>query len=202
MSKRVISSVKAVSVGLLATAIMLGTDRASLAADGCLAGPNRPPAAGGHWYYRVDRAANRKCWYLVEPAGRALASEAMEPQPASEPPPQLPFGSFFASLSAGFTGSKGVTTGTQPDPTSGDARIMQSARPDDRRNDEAAPRRAPRMARHPDSEAALVPKQPRPARARPPVERADEQQPVASPDQVERDALFQEFLRWKDRRAP
>jgi hypothetical protein len=191
MSKRVISCVKAVSVGLL---VMLGTNRAALAADDCLAGPNRPPAQGGHWYYRVDHASNRKCWYLVEPAARGPAAEAPEPQPASEAIPPPTFGSFFSALTAGFPGA---TAGAQPDPTTGDARITQTARPDDPRNDATGPGRSPRIARHPDAVAALVPKLHRPAHARPPAEHAD--QPAAPPAQAERDALFQEFLKWRQR---
>jgi len=62
MSERVISRI---AISVLAAAIMLGTDCAKLAADDCLAGPNRPPGPGGHWYYHLDRASNRTCWYLV-----------------------------------------------------------------------------------------------------------------------------------------
>jgi hypothetical protein len=185
MSECVISCVKVVSAGLIATAVMLGTNRATLA-DDCLAGPDRPSAPGGHWYYHLDRATDRKCWYLVEPA-RAPAAEAAEPQPASEPPPQPTFGSFFSSL--GFPGST-----SQPDPTTGDARItLQSIRPV---NDEAAGRQ-PRVARHPVTEASLAQKPHRPVHARPPAEHAEE--PAASPAQAERDALFQEFLKWRGR---
>ena len=39
-------------------------------ADDCLAAPNRTAGPGTHWVPRVDRAANRKCWYLVDAAGR------------------------------------------------------------------------------------------------------------------------------------
>jgi hypothetical protein len=182
MSKRVISCIKVVSAGLIAMAIMLGSNRAARA-DDCLAAPSRPPAPGGHWYYHLDHATDRKCWYLVEP--RAPTAEA-EPQPASEPPPQPPFGSFFSSL--GFTGST-----RQPDPTTGDARILQPVRPDERSDD--ATGRQPRVARPPVTEAALVQKPHRP-HVRPPVEHDE---PAASPTQAERDALFQEFLKWRER---
>jgi hypothetical protein len=187
MSKRVISCVNSVSVGLIAAAVMLGSSQATRA-DDCLAAPNRPPAPGGHWFYHVDHAADRKCWYLVEPAARAPAAEVPAPPPVSEATPQPTFGSFFSSL--GFAGST-----PQPD-TTGDARIMQTARPDDPRSDDATSRQ-PRVARHPVTEASLVQKPHRPARVRPPAEHADE--PAASPAQAERDALFQEFLKWRER---
>jgi hypothetical protein len=33
-------------------------------ADDCLASPNAASPPGTHWYYRVDRATHRQCWYL------------------------------------------------------------------------------------------------------------------------------------------
>src|ERR1043166_3566310 len=32
--------------------------------EACLAGPNAQSPQGKHWYYRIDRATHRKCWYL------------------------------------------------------------------------------------------------------------------------------------------
>jgi hypothetical protein len=37
---------------------------APAAADECLAKPNGPSPRGSHWFYRIDRANNRHCWYL------------------------------------------------------------------------------------------------------------------------------------------
>ena len=188
MSKRVMSC--AVSVGLFATVIMPGTNYATRAADDCLAGPNRPPDEGGHWYYRLDHVNNRKCWYLVGPEARMPTTEAAEPQPSPEPPPQPTLGSFFSSL--------GFTAGTQPN-TTGDVRMLQPAPADDLKGGGAPPAGQPRMVRHPDSEAALAPKPHRPAHARASAEYADE---PPSLNQAERDALFKEFLRWRQSRTP
>ena len=100
MSKRVPAFVQATFVGLLAIAgTMLGTNqRAALAADDCLAGPTRAPAPGGHWYFHLDRASNRKCWYLVEPDVRGPTAEGLESQPPGEAPPPPGFGSFFSLM--------------------------------------------------------------------------------------------------------
>jgi hypothetical protein len=190
MSKQVTSYVLAVFVGL----IILGSNRAALAADDCLAGPNRSPAPGGHWYYHRDRASDRKCWYLVEPAARTPTADAMQPQPAPEPSPQPGFGSFFSSLSAGFPGS---ANGTQPVAPAPDARSPQAAPADDLRYADTAPARDLRPARRPAAVAAL-PKPHQPTHPRPPAEPADEHA-AAPPDQAERDALFQEYLRWRER---
>jgi hypothetical protein len=169
---------------------MLATNQAARAADDCLTGPNRQPGPGGHWYFHLDRATDRKCWYLVEAAARAPAADAVQSQPAEPPsPPQPAFGSFFSSL--GFNGS------TTPDPNTGDPRILQPTRADDARSDDGAPGRQPRIVRRPVAEASLTPKPHRPAPARPPAPHADDQAAAPKPD--EREALFQEFLKWRQR---
>jgi hypothetical protein len=33
-------------------------------ADDCLSGPKDPAPNGSHWYYRIDHATKRHCWYL------------------------------------------------------------------------------------------------------------------------------------------
>ena len=38
------------------------------AGDDCVAKPNSAAPQGSHWYYRVDRTANRRCWFLVPKA--------------------------------------------------------------------------------------------------------------------------------------
>ena len=45
-------------------AMSLATAQASRAADDCLSKPNAAAPPGSHWYYRVDRATQRECWYL------------------------------------------------------------------------------------------------------------------------------------------
>jgi hypothetical protein len=47
--------------GIPATSI---PGHAASAAGDCLSEPNRQSPEGSHWYYRVDRAGNRRCWYL------------------------------------------------------------------------------------------------------------------------------------------
>src|SRR5450631_4036052 len=56
------------------------------AADDCLVAPNSQPPLGSHWYYHIDGAERRHCWYLgpesqkvhraepeVQPAARSVA---------------------------------------------------------------------------------------------------------------------------------
>jgi hypothetical protein len=39
---------------------------AAWAADECIGAPNAASAKGQHWFYRIDRATHRKCWYQRE----------------------------------------------------------------------------------------------------------------------------------------
>jgi hypothetical protein len=59
----------------------------SIAAETCLAAPAQPAPQGSHWYYRLDRATQRKCWRLVkldrEPQGTAKQA-APQDEPAGE----------------------------------------------------------------------------------------------------------------------
>jgi hypothetical protein len=50
---------------VLATALAFGAIGSAHAAD-CLAAPDGAAPEGSHWYYRLDRATKRKCWYLRE----------------------------------------------------------------------------------------------------------------------------------------
>jgi hypothetical protein len=59
-------------------------DRAARGED-CLAGPNAPAPPGSHWYYRVDRAAHRKCWYLGAQRAKRHRAASARPSAAAAP---------------------------------------------------------------------------------------------------------------------
>jgi hypothetical protein len=113
---------------LLALAATSGS-RATRAED-CLAGPNTQSPQGSHWYYRIDRATHRKCWYLGAQRGqgaqhrRAAARGESTPDTHDEdapvraapaaPPPQT--GIVAAPTDPGF-GARGAE---QPPRTTAD----------------------------------------------------------------------------------
>ncbi|HEY6257218.1 MAG TPA: hypothetical protein VIY51_15650 [Xanthobacteraceae bacterium] len=185
---------------MLATMIGLGATDAART-DNCLTEPTGAAAPGTRWFYHSDRATNRKCWYLVEAGPRAPAEA---PPPSPEGAQQSPFGTFFSSWAAGF----GSSPAPQPDTaggdprTSGDTHTLQAARPQPARlqparpdsiksDDDGAAGKQPRAVRRPDVQAELAPKPHRPAPAR--------TAGASAVSDAERDALFQEFLRWKER---
>jgi hypothetical protein len=56
-------------IALVATLLLCGISIVAVAntaraADDCLTAPNSPTPEGSHWYYRLDQANQRKCWYL------------------------------------------------------------------------------------------------------------------------------------------
>jgi hypothetical protein len=53
-------------------------------ADNCLSDPKGAAPAGSHWYYRLDRATKRKCWYARE--GTSKTAKAAPAQPDASPP--------------------------------------------------------------------------------------------------------------------
>jgi hypothetical protein len=53
--------------------------------DECLSSPKDQTPQGGHWYYRIDHATKRHCWYLKED-GEKLAEKRSAEKPSSEKP--------------------------------------------------------------------------------------------------------------------
>jgi hypothetical protein len=194
MRKRVISYVQALAAGLC-TVIAFSTNGA-LAAGDCVVHPNRQPAQDGHWYYRVDRVSYRKCWYLVEPRTSIPQAEPTAARPSPDSALQQTFSSFISLVSADFTGAK--PAGALQDGTNSDVHALQT-RPDELRNGDATWVKRARIARHPDSNTGVTPKLNRQSPTGPHVGRMD-QPPTL--DEVERNALFQEFLQWNARQTP
>jgi hypothetical protein len=67
---------------LVVTVLPAGPVRAE---ESCIGAPNSPPPQGRHWYYNVDRANGRKCWYLG-PQGQKIRQVAPQAAPRARPP--------------------------------------------------------------------------------------------------------------------
>jgi hypothetical protein len=68
-------------VGVAVTGSPARAQTAPAAADECLAKPNGPSPRGSHWYYRIDRASNRQCWYL---RGTGASANQNETRPSRD----------------------------------------------------------------------------------------------------------------------
>ena len=84
------SRVFALALVTLSWVTSTGAVRAS---ENCLTSPNAAAPRDEHWYYRTDRATNRRCWYLA-PQGMTVRKRAtVEPELSASQlplPPQAP----------------------------------------------------------------------------------------------------------------
>ena len=73
-------------------------------ADDCVSAPNSPAPEGKHWFYRTDRATQRKCWYL---RAKDQPTQRMDAQAPSAAAPATRASAFeYATASAGVPMSK------------------------------------------------------------------------------------------------
>ena len=102
---------------LLAWSISVAASTITARADDCLAEPNSPAPAGSHWYYHLDKATQRKCWYIhakdqsVQPAAAQATSDPASLPPASPIPAEKP-----ATASANGPISINPSDSTSPSP--------------------------------------------------------------------------------------
>jgi hypothetical protein len=140
-----------------------GASRAARA-DDCLAGPNAQAPQGSHWFFHLDRATHRKCWYLGEakrrraPSGRASDARdaASPPEPAPAPVSAAPLQADASAPNPGF-GTRwpdAASTPTAPAPAEVAAAVTAAAIPD-----RIAPRAVPTTAER----AVIEPAKPQPA---------------------------------------
>jgi hypothetical protein len=102
---------------LLAWSVSVGALTITARADDCLPEPNSSAPAGSHWYYHMDRATQRKCWYVratdqpAEPATAQATSDPASLPPAPPIPPEKP-----ATASANDPISINASDSTAPSP--------------------------------------------------------------------------------------
>jgi hypothetical protein len=72
-----IGSIAFASAFLVSILDVVGATGAARAAD-CLTAPGSSGPANSHWYYRTDRTAQHKCWYLRPADGSAPQQDAVK----------------------------------------------------------------------------------------------------------------------------
>jgi hypothetical protein len=93
-------SIPAAAIAALMTAFLAGHGGSYAAPNDCLAAPNGAAPSGQHWFYHLDRANNRKCWYLRDIGTAAAKGSAGPSQQAGNAAPTKPEPSVAAAKSA------------------------------------------------------------------------------------------------------
>jgi len=183
--------VRVALASLLGTLTAVGLNGAVRAAGTCMEEPNLNAGQGRHWYYRVDRINHRKCWYVMEIGLKTYLDPPLEPTPSPTSSPNLTLFSWFTSLGAGLPGS--ASSSMQP---STQSPVPSAAPRGTMKVVHAVPNERSRPARPPET------KGPAAAELNQQSSRSSaghaEQVNSQPPDQAAQDALFLEFLRWKE----
>jgi hypothetical protein len=87
MPNRTAKFVSAIFASFLAGAPALNSVARRAAADDCLSGPKDQTPQGRHWYYRIDHATKRHCWYLADERDPLSQTAAPNSSAAAKPPP-------------------------------------------------------------------------------------------------------------------
>jgi hypothetical protein len=186
------SFVRVVSATLLGALIVLCLNRAVPAAGTCIEGPSLKAGQGGHWYYRVDRVNNRKCWYMADTQVKTQEGAPSEPTPSPTSTPNSTLSSWFTSLGAGPPASAVA----QPSAIR-ETRVPHTAPSKTLKIVHAIPKERPHPARRPETKGIATAER---NQQSPSSSSAEHTEQVTSqpPDQAAQDALFLEFLRWKE----
>ena len=96
-------------------------------ADDCLAAPNSPAPQGSHWYYRMDWAKQRKCWYLRAP-GQPSQQAAAQVEPEAAPSALVPAPSIATPVAAAPVGAANSATPGDGAPSSPRVKMLSVKR--------------------------------------------------------------------------
>ncbi len=90
MTNRSGNSAAAILVGALASVtLVIATNGVAHATETCLSGPKGAAPKGSHWYYRIDHATKRNCWYVRAEGDKPVASQN-SPLSQVSPQPETP----------------------------------------------------------------------------------------------------------------
>jgi hypothetical protein len=93
--------VSAIAASVLAGALLTSMPcSAAGAPDDCLSAPTGAAPQGQHWYYRIDRATKRQCWYVREQADKTSQSAAPKASASARAPVRQPEATVVADAHA------------------------------------------------------------------------------------------------------
>jgi hypothetical protein len=90
MTNRMGNSVAAILTGALASVtLVVAVNGVAHATEACLSGPKGTAPKGSHWYYRIDHATKRNCWYVRAEGEKPVAAQN-SPVSQTSPQPETP----------------------------------------------------------------------------------------------------------------
>jgi hypothetical protein len=175
MSNRSAKFVSAMFACLFAGSSLAATSQGATntaeAADPCVSAPKGVPPQGGHWYYRIDRATKRHCWYVGEAKEKPTRAAAREnsPKPAEPAPPpkdaaaQRSISDAYAELPSPQTrpGQEAIPLGQAPIPAIAPAAMSTDHQPANAQDANA--QRSVFASRWPETSGVNAPADPEPA---------------------------------------
>jgi hypothetical protein len=191
MPYRVNPLVSAAIIGSLAAAMLLCPNWAALAADECISRPDEQVNQPGHWYYYADRVHHRRCWFF-EPKATVSPPSSADRAPAPNTDSQQSWFSRFSSDVA-------KTFSTEPQQTSISAfsstatkltssKYSRTSKIESRQRSQIEPQPPPATSGVASTERQD--QSPQQAKAE------KNEKPSAQLTDTERQALFDDFLKW------
>jgi hypothetical protein len=191
MSRRGHAGARVIWASILAGVFAMSADSAASAATSCLTRPGQYGGPGTHWFYRIDRATQRRCWYLKQIGPTESRARSPEREAASENADSQ--STFMSWLSAKVSGV------AQPSTTETEQSTATRWAPAPRA--EPRPPRRTRVASRSQrtSSRAERARAPRTSQQSPPLPAARAEAPATAPaiDPATSEALYREYLQWR-----
>jgi hypothetical protein len=184
--------VPAVYASSLAAAMVLGANLAASAAGVCIEKPNQQIDQAGHWYYHVDRERHRRCWFFE--TSEVTASPVPSPDRLSANADSQPwFSQLAAGLAQTFSFERQQNSAIDASNTASNT-ITKASSPKHPKTNKMAAKNRSRIVPLPETTGVAS------------TERSDQLLPQSASERNEtqppqltaadRDALYQEFLKW------
>jgi hypothetical protein len=194
MPERANSLKSAFIAGTLAAAALLGLNTTASSATECLENPHLRTAEPGHWYYRSDRTQHRRCWFFVPREETADTPVSAPPEATVGDDSRQSWLSFFmpSFLQPPSPPVQQMEVPQTPPSTipdrSGEATQTISSKPAKR--DKTVRRERQQIAPPPTTTGAAD-------RHDQPKQRASDEKQDSPLNEVDRESLFQDFIKWQ-----
>jgi hypothetical protein len=200
MPARANSLESAFIAGTLAAAALLGLNTTASSATECLENPHLRTAEPGHWYYRSDRTRHRRCWFFAPAEVTTDRPVSASPAATADDNSRQSWLSFFIPS---FLQPPSPTPQQVEVPQQVEAPQTQpNAIPD--RSGEAIQTISPKHARRIKEVRRERPQIAPPPKTTGAADRRDQPKQIAGDEKqslplnvADREALFQEFLKWQ-----